>query len=300
MIPRRCLTPEPDIRCSFRLRNNELGGHERRWSEFSKLRDLFCEEFSEDILRSIAFTSELERDIQIFVDENPKAVVLSELPPAPFLKAVWIYGVSRNFRHPQVCIPLRNESRCVLGGKGVSYNNLFRAVAITFHILPAFKIETPDNISEIPTLGGKRDQVLRLGAALMQTQVRCVGKVNGEVLRGVDFLSRLAKNYGVHVTFNDQKRGKGKGESTQSKVKARMFRKFERFHRDEEVLVPFLRRYVSASQDLSSFLLEKEWAVLSEGNPNRLTIRESLSAIIKNCSSNDWFSLYKEVLLRED
>ena len=52
------------------------------------------------------------------------------------------------------------------------------------------------------------------------------------------------------------------------KVKARVFRKFERFHREGDVIAPFLRRYVSASRDLSSFLLEKEWALISEGIQN--------------------------------
>ena len=277
-----------------------MGGSKEDFLGRCKLRNTFCDELFENILRSISFASDLECDIQVFVDENPKAVKLSELPKAPFLKAIQIYCVSRNFRHPQVYVPLRNESRHPLGDGRISYNNLFRALAVTFYFLPAFKGEKPNSVCEIPTLGDKKAQILRLGVALIRTQEECRGKVNGVVLRGIDFLSELAIIYGIHLTFNDPNEGgMGKNE-TKPKVKARMFRKFERFHRDGEVIVPFLRRYVSASHDLSSFLLEREWALISEENPKRMTVREPLSEIIKNCSSGDWFSLYKEILLRED
>ena len=138
-----------------------------------------CVELSGDILRSISFTSEVECDIQVFIDENPKAVKLCELPKAPFLKIIEMYCASRNFRHPQVCIPLRNEAHQPLGDGEISYNNLFRAIAITFGHLPAFTGKTPERVSDLPTLGGKRNQILRLGRALAQTQEICRGKSTG-------------------------------------------------------------------------------------------------------------------------
>ena len=70
---------------------------------------------------------------------------------------------------------------------------------MTFYVLPAFELRKDKNISEIPTLEEQKDQVLRLGVALIHSQEQCVGGVNNQTLRGVDFLSTLAKRHGVKI-----------------------------------------------------------------------------------------------------
>ena len=263
----------------------------RKW-EFQRR---ICDIFSQDVCESIDFTSELELDIQIFLDENPSGVSIDQLPKVPFSKAIQIYCSSRNFRHPTIMIPLRNEILSIEGQGKVTLNNLFRALAVTFYILPAFELRKYNNINEIPTLEEKKEQILRLGVALVHSQERCRGKVNDRIFKGVDFLSFLAKKHGVKLF---RKKSKGKGETEEEKFfkgKPRGFRKFERFHREGENIVPFLRRYVAAPHDLSSFMLEKEWALLSEDRPQRRTVREALREIIDRCSSKEWFSLHSYI-----
>ena len=129
-----------------------------------------------------------------------------------------------------------------------------------------------------------------MGLALIHSQERCRGEIDNVVLRGIDFLNKLAKKYGAKFL-----RGKKNEIGGNLRVWPRAFRKFERFHRDRGCVIPFLRRHISATQYLSSFVLEMERALLTEGRPQRMTIRESLRELMSGCSTKDWFSLHKSI-----
>ena len=257
------------------------------------VQSIFCDNF----LDSLANTGELECDIQVFIDENKTCQSLADLPDCPLTIFLRGYTTPINFAHPKITLPLSSRGGILTE---ISYDKLFLGLAVTFQMLPAFDRSSPPlSAVDVPSSVQKKEQLLHLAASLANAQEGFWGVVNGALLPGLDFLGRLATDYGVSLIYDENPDSflvhPPSVKDVQLTAKAKRVAKYERFHRNVGPIIPFLRKYPTALEDFSAFALEFRWARVSQGGLEYGTIREGMLRMMRMSGVKDWFSLAERI-----
>ena len=152
-------------------------------------------------------------------------------------------------------------------------------MAITRAMLPCFKEEESGEFIPEATFEQKRLQLSGLAGAIFQTQNFCMWQIEGQTLRGVDFLPRTASHYGVYLEFYPDDFTLG---AHLDKV-AGGFRKHDLFHMGKNEAARRLRNSYSVITDISSFLQNLRLPKLRGGGTVYLArVRDALLILMEH------------------
>ena len=251
--------------------------------------------FWNDVWESLNHTGTLESEVQLFLDENPDAKELKNLPQCPFLEEFLRYCSNPLFKPPLVRTPKRAEIAAGIYSGRVTYNKIMLGLAATFMILPCYQRNSYQSYLSIPSPDLKKDQILRLSVALVHSQNQFIGSYNESCFMGLDFISLVANAYGVKLFFYNPGEGGAPSDPSPSLRKAKKFIKNDRHHRKENELMANLRQFPSALEDLSSRILELPWSQVEKNKGTRMTIRDGLTLSLKGIRPQNWFSLVENL-----
>ena len=237
--------------------------------------------FVNQVFNSIFHTPEIDADVERFIDLFPKIQETNSLGKLPFWGEFVQHCYSPLFVHPKVTIPIKTPLFPLMDKGDISFRKIFLGVAVTFTCLRSFERKGPQRFEDIPTHQWRSDQILSLGVALFHVQESFLGVIDGQRYKGLDFLSTIAERYGVKIIPD--------GEGGVKFVKG------DRFHRDWGTLLPFLRRYSSALEDLSAFVGQILWCHSSVFSFDRMTVREGMLKCLKFSSAKDAGSILNEL-----
>ena len=130
-----------------------------------------------DFLESFVDYSPRGCEFQVYLDENPYATTLDDLPLCPIWRELRHFIGAGVAKRPNLEAPLRHE--LLQGGLPlrVSYNRIFLSMAITRATIPFFRETTNGRVSPEYCYAQKTSQLRTLARAIFYTQDFCKGKL---------------------------------------------------------------------------------------------------------------------------